>query len=502
MEFRNLTPFPALAFEGVDQYDEKFHVIVLRQTLDFSSGKLEYADVQSPLCEIDTFFGEMNNSSVKQESDLCHYKPRCDVLLNGSAHAPDALAVKRLRVRLRVMAADTPASLPERPLGLNPFQEPSVERIEEWRQATERARSTINRGRTLLDKTLWVMGERKFVSYSLPARVLLRMIGWGTLGMFKPNPWRLTGAIRFLSLPIRYEYAFGGQCRINSKDKAAKRVPKKYRLTQAQQAANQGVHVLGAVQTVAHQVWERNIVGRGFAPDWYVRACRIRHLLAPRIELDTAPLRRQHFWRALRGKFANSNAIPAALEPAGFGVRAKSHPARRSLLGTVDDEFIEGNAWLPADFNFAVWNAAPFDQQIAHLVNDETVELTNLCASNAPGAKPDDDGNTKLCLHLLRHECFALLRMGTGELLRHRLKIDTLLIEPDEQKLTLVWRARIPKNLDTPIRVCEARMQTHSDRDDLEKELAHVEAVVHRAAMQRNAMSIVNSSRQMSEVDL
>jgi hypothetical protein len=30
MEFRNLTPFPAAAFEGVEPGGERFHVVVVR----------------------------------------------------------------------------------------------------------------------------------------------------------------------------------------------------------------------------------------------------------------------------------------------------------------------------------------------------------------------------------------------------------------------------------------------------------------------------------------
>ncbi|MET3120406.1 hypothetical protein AAKU64_004658, partial [Undibacterium sp. GrIS 1.8] len=85
MEFRNHTPFPAQAFEGLDQHEQVFHVIGLRQTLSFASGTLEYADEQAPLCEVDAFFGEMNQSSVRQESDFCQYKPKCDVIVNATA---------------------------------------------------------------------------------------------------------------------------------------------------------------------------------------------------------------------------------------------------------------------------------------------------------------------------------------------------------------------------------------------------------------------------------
>jgi hypothetical protein len=63
---------------------------------------------------------------------------------------------------------------------------------------------------------------------------------------------------------------------------------------------------------------------------------------------------------------------------AGLGIRHKGHPARSRLVGTVDDDFINGRTWVPKDFDFSVWNAAWPDQQTPHLHGDETIELTNL----------------------------------------------------------------------------------------------------------------------------
>jgi hypothetical protein len=57
MELRNTTPFPALAFQGVDQYAQRFHVVALRQTLVWDAqGQLSYAPMQTPLCVADQYF--------------------------------------------------------------------------------------------------------------------------------------------------------------------------------------------------------------------------------------------------------------------------------------------------------------------------------------------------------------------------------------------------------------------------------------------------------------
>ena len=77
MEFRNHTPFPALAFAGIDQLEQEFHVVVLRQTFTWNDqGILSYVEEQDPLCEEDNHFDDDLTASVRQESDLCHYKPR------------------------------------------------------------------------------------------------------------------------------------------------------------------------------------------------------------------------------------------------------------------------------------------------------------------------------------------------------------------------------------------------------------------------------------------
>ena len=41
-------------------------------------------------------------SAMQSESDFAPFKPRCDVLLNGSAYAPDGQPAKRVEVGLRV----------------------------------------------------------------------------------------------------------------------------------------------------------------------------------------------------------------------------------------------------------------------------------------------------------------------------------------------------------------------------------------------------------------
>jgi hypothetical protein len=123
MEFRNDTPFPAIAFAGVDPRGQDFHVVALRQTLTWDdAGALLFVDKQRPLCEADEFFGVEMQGSVRQESDLCPYKPRCDAIVNATVsppRRPDGSAPTRFEVRFVVKRPDAPAPSPPEPYGLN-----------------------------------------------------------------------------------------------------------------------------------------------------------------------------------------------------------------------------------------------------------------------------------------------------------------------------------------------------------------------------------------------
>jgi hypothetical protein len=60
------------------------------------------AEEQVPLVEADVFTGEPGLSSPVYESDYAPRKPKCDVLLNGSAYAPGGRPAASVNVSLRV----------------------------------------------------------------------------------------------------------------------------------------------------------------------------------------------------------------------------------------------------------------------------------------------------------------------------------------------------------------------------------------------------------------
>ena len=65
-------------------------------------GELELAQKQEPLADADVFTGEPGRSACLYESDFALFKPRCDVLLNGSAYAPNGKATETVDVHLGI----------------------------------------------------------------------------------------------------------------------------------------------------------------------------------------------------------------------------------------------------------------------------------------------------------------------------------------------------------------------------------------------------------------
>jgi hypothetical protein len=456
MEFVNHTPFPALAFEGIDQHDQRFHVVALRQTLTWDdAGALAFADEQQPLCEADEFYGDNLQGSVRQESDLCGYKPRCDVIVNATAYPPrraDGSMPERFEVRLSVMRPGTPASIPARPYGLNPLMPASDEAIRSWQAEIERITNAHPAGDCLIDKTLVVTGERRFVKANRWQRAIAALVTVGTLGIVRVPPWRLTRPQSAQAVPLRLERAFGGRCRIDVGSSAADNVPKKYRLTPEQIEA----HPDAARPPVADDACPFNPVGRGYVCDWFLNAIDLRSATAPQIEYSTRPIGLDDFNDARRGKLDSGDRLVA-----GLGVRPKGHPARAKLVGTVDQEFIESDAALPKDFDFAVWNAAWPDQQVDALSGDERIRLINLCSAETPGVTRDRQGNAVLTLTLPGHLPFLLVRFEDGAIGELGARLDTLLIDLDKRAVSCVWRATISKR--PVVRAIEARMLSNGD---------------------------------------
>ena len=182
--FDNRTPHAASQFDMADQFGEAFHVVVARMgyTLgpcgaDGLASLLPMAR-QSPLATQDRHLDGDTQAGTLQESDFAPYKPRCDVIVNGVAHAPRGQAMPQFLVNLKVRSEK----------------------------------------KTLIDKTLQVCGERAFRKKAVLTRLAQGCARIATVGLLRPNPWQLSAPEAFLQLPLHYAYAHGGQCRIEADD--------------------------------------------------------------------------------------------------------------------------------------------------------------------------------------------------------------------------------------------------------------------------------------------
>jgi hypothetical protein len=104
MELTNATNMAASYTMGMRPDGRESLVVVVKGTFILPQPGREprLAEEQVPLVEADVFTGEPGFSATLYESDYAPHKPRCDVLLNGSAYAPKGKAVERVTVSLKV----------------------------------------------------------------------------------------------------------------------------------------------------------------------------------------------------------------------------------------------------------------------------------------------------------------------------------------------------------------------------------------------------------------
>jgi hypothetical protein len=105
MEFVNKSPVKAGWTMGFDRDGRELLIVAVKATFaipDYPNQPPALANEQAALTEADVFTGEPGFSSTLYETDYAHRKPKCDVLLNGSAYAPKYQKVERVTVSLQV----------------------------------------------------------------------------------------------------------------------------------------------------------------------------------------------------------------------------------------------------------------------------------------------------------------------------------------------------------------------------------------------------------------
>lgn len=208
-----------------------------------------------------------------------------------------------------------------------------------------------------------------------------------TLRIFGNRNWKnssISAPQPFQSMPIVYEYAFGGKHEVD---------PEK------EQILAEG----------------RNPIGRGF------RGKRTNR------ELEDTPLPNVEDPRCL------VTSVGDKAWPAGFAFVSPAWLPRRSFAGTYDEAWQKQRApYLPEDFDPRFFNAAHPDFTFErHLQGGEPVMLDNL----------SPNGPLRFALPVCRLE--ARVKVA-GQMETPPLNLETVLIEPEFNRLCLTWRGAVP----------------------------------------------------------
>lgn len=317
MEILNKTPFKVFAAPLVCHQDDNHLVVVIKGTYDLpaqGSSRIKIATEQLDILFADEYWGEPESSSVRYESDMAIVKHAADVILNGSAYAPNGRATEMF-VKLSVAGHN---------------------------------------------KTIKVFGDRHWKKTT------------GGLEVTRPLPFDM--------MPLQYENAFGGVDKVQ-KDPARP------------------------------EMEERNPVGKGFASR-----------KDPEL-LNGLPLPNLENPDSLISKWKEKP------EPAGFGVVPRHWAPRKALGGTYDEAWLtDRSPLLPTDFDESYYSAAgPGMLLDKDLLPGAPVSVLN--------ASVEGTLEFKLPAFGIFVESSVANKTSLGQA-----TLDTVVIEPDENRLILTWR--------------------------------------------------------------
>ncbi len=188
----------------------------------------------------------------------------------------------------------------------------------------------------------------------------------------------------FVTMPISYDVAFGGTDRFSKNEKE-------------------------------HDAFMENPIGVGY-----------------RKGLTTGPID----GTAMPNTEERKNPVKSPIgtyRPMSFGPVARGWKSRARYAGTYDDDWLANVfPFLPADFDDRYFQCAPADQQTDFLLGGEDVSLINLTP----------DGHRVFQVPKVEVPV-AYLRQDDSEHIVSPV-IDTLILEPDDDRFCLVWRAHFP----------------------------------------------------------
>jgi hypothetical protein len=400
MNFENESGFPALFFMHVDVQRKSHWTIVAKATYDLTKEGPVLAPEQIPLWFSDQYYGEPNKSSIRYESDLAPHKPVCDIMVVANAVAPQGQPSKswqtQLLVTRRIETIFAPAEVTAHdPQPLNPLMS-LTEQQEKEKRLLQHQRSikstTIVSKKTLIDKKLYITGPRNWEQ--------------GLTG------WSLSSLSSTDQVPLRYENAYGGTLSSDKFDAKNKKNDEKPEL----------------------DAYEFNNIGCGFLPKKIPK--RIQKSLdlqktikAPQIHKVNEP----------------ADTLHKDYEPQGYGAITKVWQQRLKFAGTLDDKWIADTApYLPSDFDFQYWNAAPHDQQVDFLYGDEWIQTVNLCSHLSPGCQYHSGVGNVLTFQLPALSFSLDLAIERLNNPVATLMPDTVYVDLLDSKLIVVYRLCMP----------------------------------------------------------
>lgn len=105
MNLINVTGFKAGYVTAYDASAREYAVVIVKATYlipKYEQEEAKLAPEQVGITPAEIFTGEPGFSAALYESDYCRLKPRCDVLLNGSAYAPRGQPAERVSVSVGI----------------------------------------------------------------------------------------------------------------------------------------------------------------------------------------------------------------------------------------------------------------------------------------------------------------------------------------------------------------------------------------------------------------
>lgn len=321
MDLINATGMQAGYTMGMKPSGRELLVVVIKGTFTLPPHGQEpkLAGEQLPLVEADMYTGEPGFSAPLYESDYAPFKPRCDVILNGSAYAPQGKRARKVTVGIQVGQ---------------------------------------------VSKAFDVIGDRKWEA------------GISGIGAGYATP--------FEKKPITYDVAFGGTDRY-------------------------------AEDPNFHDAYMPNPSGCGY-----------------RKGLTTGPIEGMPMPNTEERDKAVTSPI-GKYKPMSFGPIARGWAPRYKFAGTYDDDWLENVfPFLPADFDDRYFQCAPEDQQTDYLNGNEAVTLVNLTP----------DGRRRFAVPKM--EIPVNFFRQDGEYIDATPLADTLYLEPDNERLVVVWRTHLP----------------------------------------------------------